>query len=223
MQINILLSRETLLRHPTGGSTLTESPLLFWTDPRNTPGRPPPRGNAHMLCLLAFGDHEALMADTPTSQNVDSTLTEQPLLPMELCSVVWGRGGGKEGRRRRRDSNNKNPKLRIWWNIRKKQQKSLPTTTETTQKSKENTQNQQAAALNDTTSHTAFHSPESSTSVTPALFGLGLPLQVGGPGGQVRGIWAKVGDLEANLGGLGGQVGGLGANLTAFWGQLGRL
>ena len=52
-------------------SASTESPLLFRTDQRNHPGRPH-LGSAQMLCLLAFGDHEALMADTPTSQNVDS-------------------------------------------------------------------------------------------------------------------------------------------------------
>ena len=33
-----------------------------------------------MLYLLVFGDHEALVADTPTSQNGGSASTESPLL-----------------------------------------------------------------------------------------------------------------------------------------------
>ena len=47
-----------------------------------------------MLCLLAFGDHEALMADTPLSQNVDSTSTEQQLL---YVSDNWNNHKLKEG------------------------------------------------------------------------------------------------------------------------------
>ena len=47
-----------------------------------------------MLRLLAFGDHEALMADTPLSQNVDSTSTEQQLL---YVSDNWNKHKLKEG------------------------------------------------------------------------------------------------------------------------------